>query len=123
VALDASQFDPVLGLLNKLFMGTSLQAQKIEAWSLLRDIAREYAGGSITEAELEEYVGAIAKRLSTLLASAGKGIPLDALKGELMKAVLDAAGRDMASLALDIRARMTRRRERRRLRSEIESLL
>jgi hypothetical protein len=123
VALDASSIDPVLGLLNKLFIGTALQAQKIEAWSLLRDIAREYAGGSITEAELEEYVGAIAKRLSALLASAGKGIPLDELKGELMKAVLDAAGRDMASLALDIRTRMARRRERRRLRSEIESLL
>ncbi len=123
MALDASSIDPVLGLLNKLFIGTALQAQKIEAWSLLRDIAREYAGGSITEAELEEYVGAIAKRLSALLASAGKGIPLDELKGELMKAVLDAAGRDMASLALDIRTRMARRRERRRLRSEIESLL
>jgi hypothetical protein len=123
VALDASQFDPVLGLLNKLFMGTALQAQKIEAWSLLRDIAREYAGGAITEAELEEYVGVIAKRLSTVLASAGKGIPSDALRDELMKAVLDAAGRDMASLALDIRARMAKRRERRRIRSEIESLL
>lgn len=123
MALDASSIDPVLGLLNKLFMGTALQAQKIEAWSLLRDIAREYAGGSITEAELEEYVGAIAKRLSTVLASAGKGIPLDALRDELMKAVLEAAGRDMASLALDIRTRMARRRERRRLRSEIESLL
>jgi hypothetical protein len=123
VAVDISNVDPILNMLNNLFRGTPYVREKLEAWTLLRDLAREKAAGNVTDAELKMYVREVAESIASTLARGGKAVPVEALIDELYKQIAGAALRDLSTFSADVRRRLRAKRERARVRSEIESLL
>jgi len=123
VAVDVSAIDPLLDTLNKLFAGSELAREKLEVWTLLRDIAREHAAGNLTDAETKMYANDIAKRTAALLARVGKPVAVDVLAEQLYAAIITVSSQSVGGLAFDIRRKMRSKREKARVRSEIESLL
>jgi len=123
VAVDVSAIDPLLDRLNKLFAGTDKVREKLEVWTLLRDIAREHALGNLTDVETKMYVTEAAKRLSAVLASAGKPVSVEQLSNDLYADVVTLSTRTVAELRSDLMLRMRAKRAKARVRSELESLL
>lgn len=123
MAVDISNVDPILDMLNNLFRGTPYVREKLEAWTLLRDLAREKAAGNITDAELKMYIKEIAESIASTLARGGKTVSVETLIDDLYKQIAGAALRDLSTFSVDVRRKLHAKRERARIRSEIESLL
>ena len=123
MAVDVSAIDPLLDRLNKLFAGTDKVREKLEVWTLLRDIAREHALGNLTDVETKMYVTEAAKRLSAVLAGAGKPVSVEQLSNDLYADVVTLSTRTVAELRSDLMLRMRAKRAKARVRSELESLL
>jgi len=123
VAVDISGIDPILDRLNRLFAGTERAREKLEVWTLLRDIAREHSAGNLTDAEVKMYVNDIAKRVAATLASAGKPVSVERLADDLYADIVTASSRSVAGLSAELRHKLRARREKARVRSELESLL
>lgn len=123
MAVDVSAIDPLLDRLNKLFAGTGLVREKMEVWTLLRDIAREHALGNLTDVETKMYVSEAVKRLASVLAAAGKPVSAEQLAEQLYADVLALSTRTVSALRTEVMHKVRSRRERARIRSEFESLL
>jgi len=91
MAVDVSAIDPLLAKLNEVFSGTMLAREKLDAWTLLRDIADAYASGDIAEHELRGYVAEIAESICAQVASAGKRCSPEKLAEELLALVKQRA--------------------------------
>jgi hypothetical protein len=117
MAVDVSQVDPILAKLNELYSGTTLHREKLDAWTLLRDIADAFAAGDISESELKGYVSEIAQTVCAQIASQGKSYSPEKLADELFqlakqRAVTTSGARYMAMVER-LRSARERARERR----------
>jgi len=63
---------PLMNALNKLFHGTPLHREKLEAYSLLRDLASEVAAGRVSDEEAEKMINGVAQTIAALLSAQGK---------------------------------------------------
>jgi len=97
VAVDVSQIDPILAKLNEVYAGTTLFKEKMEAWSLLKDIASEYAAGNVMEGELPTFVREIAATICAQVAGQGKSYSPERLADELLNLVKQQAARSSAA--------------------------
>jgi hypothetical protein len=97
VAVDVSQVDPILAKLNEVYAGTTLYREKMDAWTLLRDIAAEYAVGNIMESELPTFVREIAMTICAQVAAQGKSYSPERLTDELLQLVKQQAAASSAA--------------------------
>jgi len=118
VAVDVGQLDPILAKLNEVYSGTTLYREKMDAWTLLRDIAAEYAVGNIMESELPVYVREIAATVCAQVAAQGKSYSPEKLADELLQLVKQVAAASGAAKYMamverlsHIRARAKEKRE------------
>jgi len=86
----------LIDVLNELFRGTTLVKEKLEAYSLLRDLAEEVASGRATLEEAEPYLKQAIESIQSLLAGAGKGIPPE----EVESRIRDAFKREVHAISL-----------------------
>jgi 5-carboxymethyl-2-hydroxymuconate isomerase len=123
VAFDVSKVDPLLAKLNEVYAGTQLFREKMEAWSLLRDMAESFSTGDIAEHELRGYVATIAESVCAQVASAGKPCSPERLAEELFALVKQRAAAVSASRFMAIREKMRAAREKAREKREGLSIL
>jgi hypothetical protein len=97
VAVDVSQVDPILAKLNDVYSGTTLYREKMDAWTLLRDITAEYASGNIMESELLTFVREIAATICAQVAGQGKSYSPERLADELLNLVKQVAAANSAA--------------------------
>ena len=120
---DVSQIDPILAKLNECYSGTPLQREKLELWSLLRDIAASLARGDVAELEVRALVAELAEGVAGQLAAHGKALSPEKLADELLGAVKDAAARAAAERTAAVRERLRRAGEKAREKRERLSVL
>jgi len=123
VAVDIPAIDPVLAKLNEVFSGTSLHREKMEVWSLLRDLADEYIAGNVEEYELSTYVAEIAQTICAQIAGSGKACSPERLAEELLAAVRRYALTRSGTRAFSIREKLKTAREKAREKRERLSVL
>jgi hypothetical protein len=115
--------DPVLALLNEVFAGTALYSEKLELWSIAKDIARSLAYGDITEVEARSMVAEVAAVTAARLQSEGKSISPDVLAERLFEAVKEASVKSVAELRARMFERIVKSRMRARERRETLGIL
>jgi hypothetical protein len=118
VAVDVSQVDPILAKLNDVYSGTTLYREKMDAWTLLRDITAEYASGNIMESELPTFVREIAMTICAQVASQGKSYSPEKLADELLQLVKQQAARSSAAKYMAMMERLSHIRARAREKKE-----
>jgi hypothetical protein len=123
MAVDVSQVDPILAKLNDLYSGTPLVREKLDAWTLLRDIADAYASGDISESELGSYVREIAETVCAQIASQGKSYSPDKLADELLGLVKQRSATASGTRYMAMMDRLRSARERAREKRERLSVL
>jgi len=123
MAVDVSQVDPILAKLNDLYSGTTLMREKLDAWTLLRDIADAFVAGDISENEMIGYVREIAETICTQIASQGKSYPPEKLADELIQLVKQRAATASSARYMAMVERLRSAREKSREKRERLSVL
>jgi len=114
MSFDVNKVDPLLAKLNEVYSGTQLFREKMEAWSLLRDLADGFSTGDIAEHELQSYVATIAESICAQVASAGKSYSPEKLSEELVALVKQRAATVSAARFMAIREKMRTARQKAR---------
>lgn len=110
----------ILNALNELLAGCGVESQKMELFGILREIARDYASGDVTDNELEGYMRELAGSVVVLRQRAG----LESDIGEITQKLLDAVKSDAAEFKIVvIKRKLHTRRGSRASRSEERGLL
>ncbi len=76
----------LIDVINELFRGTPLVREKLDAYSLLHDLAEEVASGRASMEEAEPYLEHIVETIAALLAGAGKAVPIDTINKKIREA-------------------------------------
>ncbi|RLE88609.1 MAG: hypothetical protein DRJ67_01590 [Thermoprotei archaeon] len=76
----------LLNTINELFRGTPLVRDKLEAYSLLHDLAEEVASDRASMEEAEVMLDKVAETIAALLASAGKRVGVEEVSKKLKEA-------------------------------------
>ena len=123
MAVDVSQVDPILAKLNDLYAGTTLVREKLDAWTLLRDIADAFVAGDISENEMIGYVREIAETICAQIAGQGKSYSPEKLADELIQLVKQRAATASSARYMAMVERLRSARERAREKRERLSVL